>query len=151
MKNWITLIFVLSTSTAFCQFDNLEDGAVRAVVNKLFKGMQTGDTTLVRSCFDPSARLLTAHMDPLSGATRLDNEPIDSFLTQIIRIREQQLPIDEKLLSIEVKTDLPMATAWAPYDFYVNGSKTHSGVNSFQMFKSANGWKIVQIMDTRRK
>jgi hypothetical protein len=151
MKNFLAVILVLLSSTAFCQFDYQEDGAVRAVINKMFKGMQTGDTILVRSCFDPSARMQTATIDATTGVTQLQVQPIDSFLTQIARIREQQLPVDEKLLTCEIKTDVPMATAWAPYDFYVNGVKSHSGVNAFQLFKSSTGWKIIQICDTRRK
>lgn len=151
MKNTLAFVLIFWSTTAFCQFDYQEDGAIRAVINKLFKGLQTGDTALVRSCMDPSIRMQTAYMDASTGLTRLEEESVDSFLMQIARIREQQLPVDEKLLTCDIKTDVPMATAWAPYDFYVNGVKSHSGVNAFQLFKSSSGWKIIQICDTRRK
>ncbi len=151
MKTILSLLLILSAITASAQFQSEEEGAVRQLIYKMFKGMQTGDTLLVRSCFDPSIRMQTAYIDITNGSTRIQQESVDSFLTQIARIREQQLPVDEKLLSCEIKTDIPLAIAWAPYDFYVNGIKSHSGVNAFQLFKSANGWKIIQISDTRRK
>jgi hypothetical protein len=44
-----------------------------------------------------------------------------------------------------------MAAAWTPYRFYRNGEFSHCGVNSFQLVKMAEGWKIVYIIDTRRK
>ncbi len=151
MKKILSLALICSALTTSAQFQSEEEGAVRQLIYKMFKGMQTGDTLLVRSCFDPTVRLQTAYLDATTGATRLQEEPVDSFLTQIARIRDQQLPVDEKLISCEIKTDIPMAIAWAPYDFYVNGIKSHSGVNAFQLFKTANGWKIIQICDTRRK
>jgi hypothetical protein len=151
MKKLLSLALICSALTVSAQFQSEDEGAVRQLVYKMFKGMQSGDTLMVRNCFDPSARLLTAYLDITTGATRLQEEPIDSFLTQIARIKTQQLPVDEKIQLVEIKTDLPMATAWAPYDFYVNGLKSHSGVNAFQLFKSASGWKIIQICDTRRK
>jgi hypothetical protein len=44
-----------------------------------------------------------------------------------------------------------MATAWTPYKFYLDKTFSHCGVNAFQLFKSENGWKIISILDTRRK
>ena len=58
----------------------------------------------------------------------------------------------EKITDYKVQIDGNMAHVWTPYEFYVNGQLSHIGVNSFTMVKEPNGeWKIVHIIDTRRK
>jgi hypothetical protein len=39
---------------------------------------------------------------------------------------------------------------WTPYAFYYDGNFSHCGVDSFQLARTAEGWKVVQIADTRR-
>lgn len=58
---------------------------------------------------------------------------------------------EEKILSYKVQIDGAMAHAWTPYEFYINGKLSHSGVNAFTMFKENNIWKIIHVIDTRRK
>jgi hypothetical protein len=44
-----------------------------------------------------------------------------------------------------------MAHAWTPYEFYINGKLSHKGVNAFTLYKDDGQWKIVHLIDTRRK
>ncbi len=44
-----------------------------------------------------------------------------------------------------------MANAWTPYEFWYNGNFSHCGVNSFQLIKKDEKWKIIYLVDTRRK
>jgi hypothetical protein len=44
-----------------------------------------------------------------------------------------------------------MAAVWTPYNFYYNGQFSHCGVNSFQVIRFKDGWKIQYIIDTRRR
>ncbi len=44
-----------------------------------------------------------------------------------------------------------MANVWAPYEFYLNNDFSHCGVNSFQLFFDGIQWKIIYLIDTRRK
>jgi len=57
----------------------------------------------------------------------------------------------EKLLDYKIQIDGPLAHVWTPYEFYVNGKLSHSGVNSFTLFKEKDAWQIIHIIDTRRK
>jgi hypothetical protein len=59
--------------------------------------------------------------------------------------------LNEKLNGYEIKVDGDLASAWTPYEFYVGEEFSHCGVNSFQLLKTADGWKIFHIVDTRRK
>jgi hypothetical protein len=74
---------------------------------------------------------------------------LEDFLNMIATPRKEIF--DEQILSFEIRIDGQMATAWTPYKFYLDKTFSHCGVNAFQLFKSENGWKIISILDTRRK
>lgn len=58
---------------------------------------------------------------------------------------------DERITFGKVLIDGPLATVWTPYSFYLGNRFSHCGVNSFQLYRSDKGWKIVHLIDTRRK
>ena len=55
--------------------------------------------------------------------------------------------IDEQILSIEIKQNANLATVWTPFTFYLDQKLSHCGVNSFQLVKTTNGWKINYLID----
>lgn len=126
-----------------------EETAVRATVDRLFEGMKTGDTVLLRSVFHPTARLQTALIGK-DGQSSLQTQPIDGFV-QAVGKTPKTTRLDERLLSYEIRVDDHLATAWTPYEFYVNDRFSHAGVNAFQLAKTDQGWRIIQICDTRRQ
>ena len=45
-----------------------------------------------------------------------------------------------------------IAQVWTDYAFYVGAEFSHCGVDAFHLAKDAFGsWKIMHLMDTRRK
>jgi hypothetical protein len=126
-----------------------EEAAVRATIDQLFTGMKTGDTSVVRQVFHPTARLQTA-LPGKDGQPTLQTSPIDAFVQAIGRT-PRTTRLDERLLSYEIRVDDGLATVWTPYEFFVNDQFSHAGVNAFQLAKTAGGWRIIQICDTRRK
>ncbi len=59
--------------------------------------------------------------------------------------------LDERIQDYEIRIDGNLASVWTPYSFYFDGNFSHCGVNSFQLVRMAEGWKIVYLIDTRRK
>ena len=51
----------------------------------------------------------------------------------------------------KVIQSLFIAIVWCDYEFLIDSKLSHKGVDVFQLFYSDNGWKIIQICDTRRK
>lgn len=88
MKRFSTLFMLLFVGLTIAkgQTTNLEERAIKATINALFKGMSTADTTLVMKGF-----------------------------------------------------------------CYEKHGAKHRQPNSFQLFKGDDGWKIIYIIDTRRK
>ncbi len=150
MNKILTLIFlVFTTNLTFAQSE--DEKAVKAVVVQLFDGMQKHDSTMIRACFHPSARMQSVGADRKTGVVGLTTEnTIDSFVKSIGSM-PATVQIEERVLSYEIRVDTQMATAWTPYELYVNEKRQHCGVDAFQFYKTDKGWKILTIADTRRK
>lgn len=123
------------------------DAQVRATLTRLFDGMRAKDTTMVRSTLHASARLMTASNN--DGARSVDEAPIADFLRAIATA---PVELDERIPDeYPVLIDDGLAVAWTPYRFYAGGQFSHCGTNAFQLAHDGDGWRIVQIMDTRRR
>lgn len=125
-----------------------EEQAVAAVINQLFTGMRGADTVAVRAAFHPHARLQTATYDQ-EGRFVLQSSDLDDFISRI-----GQLPagaLDERLWRATVRVDGPLAAAWTEYSFFLRGNLSHCGVNAFQLVQTTDGWKILQVTDTRER
>jgi hypothetical protein len=124
-----------------------DEAAVRAVVTRLFDGMRAGDGSGFREIFTADARLQTA-VTRRDGTTMLMTEPVDSFAA--IVSRPHDVVYDERIDTWHVRIDGPLAVVTVDYSFYAGESFSHCGIDAFQLFKSAEGWKIFQLTDTRR-
>ncbi|HET7039228.1 MAG TPA: nuclear transport factor 2 family protein [Gemmatimonadales bacterium] len=122
------------------------DAEVVAVVRAFFDGMRSKDTAALRVLTHPSARLIGTGPTQ-EGQLRVDEVPMDRFL-QIVAGAPGTL--DEKIWDPEVRVDGDLATVWTQYAFYYDGKFSHCGVDAFQLARIAEGWKVVQIADTRR-
>jgi len=122
--------------------------SVKNTINNLFVAMKTVDQTLLTSCFADSAILQTITKNK-TGQLVIINEKIADFAASISRFAKDDL--DEQISFEIVKVDGDLAIAWTPYKFYLKSLFSHCGVNSFQLVKQKNGWKIQYLIDTRRK
>lgn len=143
-----TILFFLWVIPVFGYAQKAEKKAVRQVIDQLFQGMRTGDSSLVRKTFFTNATLNTSFVNPKGEAT-LHCDSIHSFLKAIGTPHEEVW--DERLLSCEIRIDDNLATVWTKYAFYVDNVYSHEGVNAFQLAKVDGSWKILIITDTRRK
>ncbi len=122
--------------------------AVKVVVNRLFTGMRTGDSSLVSQSFTADATLQSVSLTP-DGTIKVGKDAIDGFVKAVGTPHNEVW--DERVYDLRIQVDGPMATVWAPYKFYLGEKFSHCGVNAFTLFKTENGWKIASITDTRRK
>lgn len=120
---------------------------VRAVVDRLFDGMRVGDSAVVRSVFHPQAGLFTTAVR--DGQPVLRSDSIAAFVRAVGTPHEQVW--DERISNVEIRVDDPLATAWMDYRFHLGERFSHCGVNALQFFRTPEGWKIIQIIDTRRQ
>lgn len=129
---------------SFCFSQTSEDDLIKASVEKLFIGMKNADPEMIKSTFTETAVLQSVSKD---GTVK--NEKIDDFISSISKFAKNDL--DERITFESIKIDDNLASVFTPYEFYYKGNFSHCGVNSFQLVKQNNSWKIQYIIDTRRK
>lgn len=143
----LSLLSLLGLAAATpARAQSAEEKAVLDVVVRLFDGMRAADSAMVRSVFHPEARLVTASArdgQPLAAPV-----PIDRFVQAVAGFREK---VDEQIHDPEIRVDGNLAQLWTFYTLHVDGRFVHCGVDAFQLVRTAAGWKIIQIADTRRR
>lgn len=125
-----------------------EEEAVKKTIGLLFDGMRKGDSTMVKAAFAPDATLQTIASPP-GGPVKVRTEALQRFLNAVGTPHTDVW--DEQITYGEVLIDGALASVWTPYKFYLGGKFSHCGVNSFQLVKLDGEWKIVYLIDTRRK
>lgn len=140
------------TLTAVLLFINTKaqttEDSVKKVINQLFEAMRNADGNALKKTFSDSAWLQTIARNK-NGETAVRTESIAGFADAVGK--EEKNVLDERITFDLVKTDGPLAIVWTPYQFYYKGQFSHCGVNSFQLVRFKDGWKIQYIIDTRRK
>ena len=143
----ILILLTLVSYSIFTMAQSSED-SVKAAVNKLFEGMKNADAALVINAFADSAILQTIARNK-EGKLIIRNEQVNGFAEFVGK--QQKGAADERILFETIKIDGPLAIVWTPYKFYYEGKFSHCGVNSFQLVRINNEWKIQYLIDTRRK
>ncbi len=143
----LALFLVLVPGPALSQTSPADEDEVLAVVERLFDGMRAADSSMVRSTLHADLRLVSV-AEGESGPA-LHSEPMDGFVAAVGTPHEEVW--DERIWDPEVRVDGRLATVWVSYAFYLGEELSHCGVDAFQLFDGAEGWKIFHIADTRRR
>lgn len=148
MLNKFILLFLLATVISSATYAQTAEDSVKAVVNNLFTAMKNGDAILLKTVFADSAILQTI-VNTKSGKTIIRNDEVAGFIEFVGK--QARGAADEQISFGAIKIDGDLASVWTPYKFYYNGAFSHCGVNSFQLVRLNNQWKIQYLIDTRRK
>lgn len=146
MSKLIFFICLYVITAMNCNAQSTED-SVKNVINQMFTAMKNADAVTLRTLFADSA-LLQSIATP-DGKVTVRNESIHDFIELVGK--QPAGAADERIQFETIKAAGPLATVWTPYSFYFNGQFSHCGVNSFQLVRINNAWKIQYIIDTRRK
>ncbi|MFZ9002933.1 MAG: nuclear transport factor 2 family protein [Robiginitalea sp.] len=146
MRYSILLFCTLAFFTSHAQSEPEKE--VRAAIEHFFEGFHQRDTAKMRKVLHQDIHMQRIGKNQESSPA-LVNESIEDFLSSLANLPDT-LQIEERLLAYHIQTDGDMAHAWTPYEFYLQGEFHHCGVNSFQLFRDPEGWKIIYLVDTRR-
>ena len=122
---------------------------VKATIVKFFEAFHKQDTTMLKAMAKGDIIMQSISVDK-EGKTVLQESDYSQFLKNIASIPKDRT-FEEKLLDFNIQVDGNMANAWTPYEFWYNGNFSHCGVNSFQLIKVNDEWKIIYLVDTRRR
>ncbi len=143
MKIYFTLLalFILSLIHA-------QEKEVQQTIETFFVGFHHKDSVKIQSVC--AEKMILQSISEGKKGTELHNELPSEFYKSIATI-PNDMQFEEKILKYHIQVDGAMAHVWTPYEFYINGKLSHSGVNAFTLFKENTVWKIIYIIDTRRK
>ncbi|MCR4029207.1 MULTISPECIES: nuclear transport factor 2 family protein [Flavobacterium] len=128
---------------------NAQKQEVQKSIEIFFEGFHQRDSVKMKSvCLDQI--ILQSISESKIKGNKLSTENIREFYKSIVSI-PLTLKFQEKILSYNIQIDGSMAHVWTPYEFYLNDKLSHTGVNAFTLFKEKDSWKIIYLIDTRRK
>lgn len=117
-------------------------GVARAVL----QAISEADTVLMRQMLDPGTVLTQIVETPDGQARRVSRITADEFIPGIGDPRQGFL---ERMWAPRVRIQGAVATVWAPYDFYIDGNFSHCGIDTFQLVRRADGWRVAGLVYTR--
>lgn len=149
MKKIITLIPILLFSLVLTAQGSSDKQEIKKVIETFFEGFHARDSVMMKSVFieDPVVQTIGKSR---TGQILLVNQELDKVLKGIVSI-PRETTFKEVLHDFQIRTDGNMANAWTPYSFFLNNNFSHCGVNNFQLLKKQGEWKIIYLIDTRRK
>ena len=144
MRIYTVIFFLLLGMSSYAQKEEAQK-----CIESFFEGFHHRDSAKIKLvCSDKM--ILQSISESVAKGNRLSNESAKEFYKSIASI-PSNIKFQEKILSYNIQIDGTMAHVWTPYEFYINDKLSHSGVNAFTLFKEKDSWKIIYIIDTRRK
>ena len=122
-----------------------EKEKVKATVVDFIDALNMGDRIKMENTFHFTIRLMTISVK--DGRHLIAEDDKNDLLRAIAMPRVNTWK--EEITSYEILVDGDLAQVWAKYNFYLDGKIIHCGIDAFQLFKSPDGWKIIQVTDTR--
>ncbi len=141
---WTRIGASLSSSTGRVASGSAARNDERAVIEAaqaMFDAMEALDPAAFRDSMVPEGFLLFVGPETTRQSAR------DQFAAAMAN---RTSPMIERMWDPEVRIDGPVATLWAPYDFYSGAEFSHCGTDAFQLAKTPEGWKIVIVSYTRQ-
>lgn len=142
----LLLVFSILNCTTICA--QTPTDSVKATVRQVFFAMLEADGDLLQDCFTENAIMQTITTNAV-GKLVVRTDSVSGFVKQISNIPKGLA--DERIQFEIVKVDGPLAIVWTPYQFFRSGQFSHCGVNSFQLVRNGDKWRIQYLIDTRRK
>jgi hypothetical protein len=127
---------VLLAAPAHGQAPTPDERDVVAVVQKFFDAMATCDAAGARAISMPEGRLYRL---VVGAEATVRGSTFDEFNANLAKCERKLL---ERMWQPQVRVHKGIATLWAPYDFWLDGKFSHCGVDSFELVKTAEGWKL---------
>jgi hypothetical protein len=117
--------------------------AALAVVDQLFAAMRAKDAAAMQFLFLPEGQFVATDRRSGQPTRRVFNA--ESFARLIVNTPGL---LRERMYKPDVRVNGDLALVSGRYGFYVDERFSHCGLNSFQLLRAAEGWKIAQGAST---
>lgn len=147
MKPYIIILLIVTPFEGYAQ--NKDKEAVKQTIIQFFDAFHKQDSVALKQMAKNNITLQSIYTNKEDGKTVLTESKYYDFVKSIVSIPKENT-FKEKLIDFQISVDGKMANAWVPYEFWYKGQFSHCGVNSFQLIKEEESWKIIYLVDTRR-
>jgi hypothetical protein len=117
--------------------------AVLSVVQRLFDAMRAREVETMRAVFIPEGQLVSTNLRDGQPTVRVLT--LDAFAQLVNNAKD---PFIERMFKPKVRIYGDLATVEGRYDFHVGQRLTNCGINSFQLVRTSDGWKIAHVAST---
>ena len=139
------IVLTIFTSIIILNSYAQDTTGVKRVIDNMFIAMKTSDTILLKSCFTTNAVVQTIQSSEAGAVVK--ESSVQSFLNSVGK--QPVGALDERIIFDKILLNKELASVWTPYQLYVKDKYIHQGVNSFQVVRTKEGWKIQYLIDTR--
>ncbi|SKB94696.1 nuclear transport factor 2 family protein [Daejeonella lutea] len=146
-RTFVLSLFLLASQILFAQQPGSVNEEVKRTVETLFQGMRKGDSAMVNSTFSKGIVMQTV-VDNKGKIEVRSGDPA-GFL-KFVGSPHKEI-YDERITFDRIQVDGDLANVWTSYKFYIGDKFSHCGVNSMTLVKEEGAWKLLHIIDTRRK
>lgn len=147
MMNKILIIgFLIFHFSSYAQKDYEQDEKmIKEKVDQFFMALEKQDTVLLKKLWFQEGQVwaIDNTTQPRTYSMRFFKEDLKRFDPKIV--------LQERALSYEIKVHNGMAMAWIPYNFHVNDTFSHCGVDIFSLLKTEGDWKFISASYTVEK
>ena len=133
----VTLLFL--TSQTHANKPEHSSFSILLPINNMFNAMREHNREKFLDQFTEQAIL-----ERVNNENNLEASDLYKFS---LFIKETPRYLDEKIFNTKINQSGNLANAWVPFAFYLDGKLSHCGVNSFQLIKQQEVWKIRYLMD----
>lgn len=123
-----------------------EEKAVIAAVEQFFKTVETRDADLARNILLPEGVVFSVREE--GGEKKIRSTTHEQIIDSFASSTEKML---ERMWDPKILIHKEIAVVWTKYDFHREGKFSHCGVDSFNLIKTPEGWKISGIIYTVEK
>lgn len=148
MKSLLLPLLLLFSSFGLSQTIPEEESA-KKLVTDFFEAFHQQDSSRLKS-FAYQDVILQSISVSETEEVKLTTYTYSDLVDRIVSIPETT-KFEEILHDFEVSIHGKIANVSTPYSFYLNDEFSHCGVNTFQLMKVGEDWKIIYLVDTRQK
>lgn len=117
----------------------VEEQAVIRAVQAVFDAMESRDGDALRASMLEEGHFVSVNESRTRWTSR------DDFAAGLA---DAARPYHERMWDPEVRIDGPVASVWAPYDFYLGAEFSHCGTDAFLLAKTPEGWRVSAVSYT---
>lgn len=119
-----------------------------AAANAVIAAINAGDGQALSKLGFPEATVQSITVNPDGTTTRRARTLADDAAS--LASSRESGPIRERIFDPVVTADAGVATVVAPYDFWIKGTLSHCGIDTFTFVKVEGVWKVAALVYSKQ-